>query len=215
MSAEPADGRADQLVDRVVDKVVELLRRPWVEVEASGRHVHVCRATADRLFGVGAALEPVADLSQPGQFVSRQRIQLIGPKGQFSAVVILGPERSKTQVEISATDALTLGIEAPVRLSGDLAGTPGVVLVGPAGRVELDGGVIIARRHIHMRPDFARRHGLADRQAVSVRVWGERGLTFDQVIVRVSPDFATFMHIDYDEANACGFRPRMTGCVLV
>ncbi|MDR1449938.1 MAG: phosphate propanoyltransferase [Propionibacteriaceae bacterium] len=202
------------LVDRIAGKVLERLGRPWVEVEASGRHIHVSRAAADILLGPGVPLTPVADLSQPGQFVCQERLRVVGPKGEFGAVVILGPERPETQVEVSATDALALGLKAPLRLSGDLSGTPGLRLVGPAGQVVLDKGVMVARRHIHMHPDFARRHGLADRQIVSVRVWGERGLTFDQVVIRVSPQFATFMHIDYDEANACGFAKGLVGCII-
>jgi propanediol utilization protein len=160
-------------------------------------------------------LTPVADLSQPGQFVCKERIGVVGPKGEFPAVVILGPERAETQVEISATDALTLGVKPPERLSGSLAGTPGIRLVGPKGSVEVDHGVMVAQRHIHMHPDFARQHGLVDRQVVSVKVWGERAVTFDNVVLRVSPDFATYMHIDYDEANACGFRKGMLGSLIV
>jgi propanediol utilization protein len=139
---------------------------------------------------------------------------VVGPKGEFGAVVILGPERAETQVEISATDALMLGVKPPVRLSGDLAGTPGIRLVGPAGTVELDHGVMVALRHIHMHPDFAARYGLHDRQVVSVRLEGEREVTFGNTVLRVSPNFATYMHIDYDEANACGFKKGMTGTII-
>ncbi|MDR1825459.1 MAG: phosphate propanoyltransferase [Bifidobacteriaceae bacterium] len=203
------------VVDRVVQRVLQTLSRPMVELEASGRHVHVSRAAADALFGVGVPLTPVADLSQPGQFVCKERIGVVGPKGEFPAVVILGPERSETQVEISATDALALGVKPPVRLSGSLAGTPGIRLVGPKGAVDVDHGVMIAKRHIHMHPDFAQKHGLMDRQVVSVKVWGERAVTFDNVVLRVSPQFATYMHIDYDEANACGFHKGMLGSLIV
>ena len=186
-----------------------------IELEASGRHIHVSRDVADRLFGPGAALTPVADLSQPGQFVCAQRVRVVGPKGEFGAVVILGPERGETQVELSATDAKTLGVPAVVRLSGDLAGTPGVTLAGPAGEARIDHGVMVAKRHIHMHPDFAARWGLTDGQVVSVAVGGERGMVFDEVVLRVSPSFATYMHIDYDEANACGFTKGMRGTIIV
>jgi len=195
--------------------VVFRLQRPVVEVEASGRHLHLSRADADTLLGRGAALTPVHQLTQPGQFTCAEKIRVVGPKGEFAALTIIGPERVQSQVELSATDALVLGVKAPVRLSGDLVGTPGVTLVGPAGRVELREGVMVAKRHIHMHPSFGQCHGIRDKQIVSVRLWGERGVTFNNVAVRLSPDFATYMHIDYDEANACGFRKGMFGTIVV
>ncbi len=203
------------VIDRLHDTVRFRLSHPLVQLEASGRHLHLSRADADRLLGPGVSLTPVNDLSQPGQFTCAERIKVTGPKGEFPALVIIGPERRESQVELSATDALFLGVKPPLRLSGDLAGTPGVRLTGPAGSVDLDHGVIIAQRHIHMHPNYATRHGLRDRQVVSVRVWSQRGVTFNNVIVRLSPDFATYMHIDYDEANACGFRKGMLGSVIV
>ncbi|MCL2783771.1 MAG: phosphate propanoyltransferase, partial [Propionibacteriaceae bacterium] len=199
----------------VWDDVNFRLQHPIVEVEASGRHLHLSRADADVLLGRGAKLTPVHQLTQPGQFTCAEKIRVVGPKGEFSALTIIGPERVQSQVELSATDALTLGVKPPVRLSGDLAGTPGVTLVGPAGRVDLREGVMIAKRHIHMHPSFGERHGIHDRQIVSVRLWGERGVTFNNVAVRQSPDFDTYMHIDYDEANACGFRKGMIGTIIV
>jgi propanediol utilization protein len=221
----------EQLVEQLVERVWRQLQASpgfaasqqvvkaagpiQIELEASGRHIHVSREHADQLFGKGVALTPIADLSQPGQFVCKERIGVVGPKGEFGAVVILGPERSETQVEVSATDATTLGVKPPVRLSGDLAGTPGIKLVGPVGSVELDHGVMVAKRHIHMHPSFADAHGLSDRQVVSVRIAGERAVTFDNTVLRVSPNFATYMHIDYDEANACGFKKGMVGTILV
>jgi propanediol utilization protein len=216
----------EQLVEQLVERVWRQLQAGaaaaapiptaeiQVELEASGRHIHLTRQHADTLFGKGVPLTPIADLSQPGQFVCAERVGIVGPKGEFARVVILGPERSETQVEISATDALLLGVRPPVRLSGDLVGTPGIRLVGPAGSVELDHGVMVAKRHIHMHPDFAKKYGLNDRQLVSVRVDGERAVRFDNIVLRVSPDFATFMHIDYDEANACGFKKGMRGTIL-
>lgn len=197
------------------DDIAFRLANPIVEIEASGRHLHLSRADADRLFGPGVKLTPVRELSQPGQFTCAERVRVIGPKGEFPAFGIIGPERRRSQVELSETDAMTLGIKAPVRLSGDLDATPGVTVVGPAGRVELTSGVIIAKRHIHMDPEYGRRHNIANGQVVSVRVWGPRGLTFNNVPVRLAPDFATYMHIDYDEANACGFTKGMIGTIIV
>jgi len=201
--------------EAVMEDILFRLDRPFVQLEASGRHLHLSRADADRLLGPGVALTPVHDLSQPGQFTCAQRIKVVGPAGEFDAMTIIGPERVQSQVEISETDALTLGIKAPVRLSGDLAGTPGVTLIGPAGQVTIDSGVMVAKRHIHMDPAYGERFGIRDRQVVSVRVWGERGTTFSNVPVRLSPDFATYMHIDYDEANACGFHKGMIGTIIV
>jgi len=205
----------DTLVDAVWRQVSYRMRLPIVELEASGRHLHLSRADADTLLGPGVPLTPVNPLSQPGQYTCAERIRVVGPKGEFAAMGIIGPERVASQVEISATDALTLGVKPPVRLSGNLDGTPGITLVGPAGKVELTRGVMIAQRHIHMDPEFGQRHGIVNGQVVSVRVWGPRGMTFNNVPVRLSPDFATYMHIDYDEANACGFYKGMTGTIIV
>jgi len=206
----------EQLIERLVERVWARLGQtaaPVVELEASGRHIHVTREVADRLFGVGVPLTRVAGLSQPGQFVCAERVTVTGPKGEFGAVVVLGPERSETHVELSLTDARVLGVTPVVRLSGDLVGTPGIRLSGPRGDVTIDRGVMVAKRHIHMNPDFAARWGFTDRQVVRVRVGGARAVTFDEVVLRVSPDFATYMHIDYDEANACGFTKGMRGTI--
>ena len=143
---------------------------------------------------------------QPGQFVCNQRVTLVGPKGQLGNVVVLGPERPESQVEISLTDGVALGITPPVRISGDVSGTPGIVLRGPAGEITLKQGVIAAKRHIHMTPEDARRWGLSDKQDIRLRTLTSRPVTFEAVEVRVSPKFSTAVHLDYDEANACGFR---------
>ena len=203
------------IVERVAEDISFRLEHPIVELEASGRHVHLSRADADILFGPGVPLVPARELSQPGQFTCTERVGVVGPKGRFSGLVIIGPERSMSQIELSATDAVILGVDPPVRLSGALEGTPGITLVGPAGTVEVSSGVMIAKRHIHMHPSFGERYGIADRQVVSVRVWGERGVTFSNVVVRCQPDFATYMHIDRDEANACGFRPGLLGTIII
>lgn len=195
----------EELVQQVVDRV-------FVPVEASGRHVHVTREQAQILFGHG--LTEKRPLSQPGQYLAKERVTIQGPKGQFQNVAVLGPERPEGQVEISLTDGKTLGITPPVRLSGNLADTPGITLVGDKGSVTLSRGVIAAQRHIHMTPEAARRFGVTDRQVVGLQLFGERPVVFGDVVVRVSPDFATYVHLDYDEANACGFRPGDLGRLL-
>ena len=204
----------DTVIDRIAMRVEKLLKCPVIPIEASGRHVHLSAEAIVRLFGEGAGLTRVSELSQPGQYVCKERLRVTGPKGELPSVVVLGPLRDETQVEISATDAITLGINAPVRLSGNITGTPGVKLTGPAGELELPCGVIIAQRHIHMTPEDANRWNLEDGQTVSVRVFTERPVTFNGVILRVSPSFATYMHIDYDEANACGFTKAMAGIIV-
>ena len=183
-----------------------------MELEASGRHVHVTKQQAMTLFGHG--LTPKRELSQPGQYLANERVTVVGPKGEFHNVAVLGPERPEGQVEISVTDGKTLGIVPPVRLSGNVDGTPGVTLEGPCGRVTLAQGVIAAKRHIHMTPEDAKRMGVADRQVVKLQTYTDRPLVFDDVVVRVSPKFRTYVHLDYDEANACGFRPGDLGRIL-
>lgn len=184
----------------------------FVPLEASGRHVHVTKEQALALFGHG--LTPERPLSQPGQYLCRERVTVIGPKGEFRNVAVLGPERKEAQVEVSLTDARTLGIQPPVRLSGDVKNSPGAVLEGPRGRVEIRQGVIAAKRHIHMTPEDAARMGVRDKQDVSLQVFTDRPLTFQDVTVRVSRDFATYVHLDYDEANACGFQNGDLGRIL-
>ena len=155
-------------------------------------------------------------LSQPGQFAARETVTLIGPRGQLEHVRVLGPPRAADQVEISRSDEFILGIDAPVRLSGETANTPGIIVVGPAGRIALQSGVICAHRHIHMHPDDAARLKLKDHDSVAVRVdSGGRSLTFGDVIVRVSTEFRLEMHIDVDEANAAGINPGASGEVLL
>ncbi len=174
-----------------------------VLVETSARHVHVTKETLETLFGEGYQLTKKKDLSQPGQFACEERVQVIGPKGSFPAVSILGPERPADQVEISASDARSIGVTAPVRESGDVAGSGACKLVGPKGEVELKEGVIIAKRHIHMTPEDAEKYGLQDKQVVSVEIKSaERSLVFGDTVVRVSPKYALAMHIDTDESNA-------------
>lgn len=189
-----------------------LLGRVFIQLEASGRHVHVTADQARALFGHG--LTPERPLSQPGQFLAKERLTVQGPKGTFHNVAVLGPERKEAQVEVSLTDARELGISAPVRPSGNVAGSPGCILVGPKGQVGLQQGVLAAQRHVHMTPEDAKAMGVSDKQVVKLQVYTARPLIFEDVLVRVSPDFATFAHLDYDEANACGFRKGDLGRIL-
>ena len=175
-----------------------------VLVETSARHVHVTREALDILFGEGYELTVKKELSQPGQFASNERVAVIGPKGSFPAVSILGPVRPENQVELSLTDARSIGVTAPVRESGDIKDSGACILKGPEGEVELKEGVIVAKRHIHLDPATAEQFGLKDKQIVSVKV-GEntgRATTFGDVVIRVSPSYAPAMHIDTDESNA-------------
>jgi len=191
----------------------QVMRRIFIELEASGRHVHVTKEQAKTLFGHG--LTPKRPLSQPGQYLANERLTVVGPKGEFQNVAVLGPERKEAQVEISLTDGRTLGITPPVRLSGNVKNSPGAVLVGPKGRVSLQQGVICAKRHIHMTPEDAAKMGVKDKQDVRLQVFTDRPLIFEDVTVRVSQDFATFVHLDYDEANACAFQNGDLGRILI
>ncbi|MGM0125832.1 phosphate propanoyltransferase [Enterococcus sp. AZ194] len=207
-------------MDSLNEIVEEVVRRVQAqshsfEVEASGRHVHLCRKDIDILFGEGYQLTKVKELSQPGQFVCKERITVAGPKGVFQNVVILGPERAESQVEVSMTDTRILGINAPVRESGKTEGTPGVVLMNGASVSNLKQGLIVAKRHIHMTPEHAQKNKVTNGQIVQVKVEGTRSLIFDDVVVRVSPKFATYMHIDYDEANACGLGKGTRGYIIL
>ena len=174
-------------------------------VETSARHVHLTRETVDTLFGKGYALTNKKDLSQPGQFACEEKVTVIGPKGALKAS-ILGPERKADQVELSLTDARTIGVVAPVRESGDVAGTGACILEGPCGSVEISEGVIAAKRHIHMTPSDAEVFGVKDKEIVGVKLCTARPLVFEDVVVRVNDNFALAMHIDTDESNAaCAF----------
>ncbi|MBO5841864.1 MAG: phosphate propanoyltransferase [Clostridia bacterium] len=176
-------------------------------VETSARHIHLTKEAVEVLYGAGAELTVKKMLSQPGQFATgNEKITLVGPKGSL-AVSVLGPTRPANQVELSFSDARALGLAGvPVRESGDVANTPGIKLVGPAGELTIDSGVIIANRHIHMRPEEAESLGVSNGQVVKVRVNSARSLIFDDVVCRVSDKFALAMHIDTDECNAaCAF----------
>jgi propanediol utilization protein len=203
------------LTETIVKKVKKvMLEESLIEVEASGRHIHLSREAIDYLFGIDYQLTPAKELSQPGQFACKERLAIKGPKGKIENVVILGPERKESQVEVSLTDAVALGINAPVRESGDIEGTPAVTLIQGARELELDKGLIAAKRHIHVHPDDAEKMNLENREIVQVKVLGKRQLVFDDVVVRISQRFRTYMHIDFDEANACGFEKGTLGKVI-
>ena len=171
-------------------------------IETSARHIHVTQETLEILFGKGHELTKKKDLSQPGQYACEERVTVVGPKKELANVSILGPVRPADQVELSATDARSIGLGIDIRESGDIAGTPGVKLVGPAGELEISEGCIVAKRHIHMTPADAEAFGVSDKEIVKVRLDTARPLVFDDVVVRVSPKFALAMHIDTDECNA-------------
>ncbi len=177
---------------------------PAIPVGVSNRHAHLSQRDVETLFGTGYHLKPLKPLRQPGQFAAEECVTLVGPKGSLKNVRVLGPTRPVTQVEISRADCFTLGVKAPVRESGCLEDSGSAMLVGPAGYVELHSQLICAWRHIHMSPQEALRFCVANGQKVQVRAAGERGLIFDEVIVRVRDDFALEFHIDTEEANAAG-----------
>jgi acetate kinase len=200
--------RADEERAMAVDaaKLLASQHRPAsrrIPIAVSARHAHLSMATIEKLFGPGYRLRPKSALSQTGQFAAEETIRLLGPRGDIAQVRVMGPPRERDQVEISRSDEFTLGIDAPVRISGDLANTPGVTLEGPHGRTTMENGVICARRHIHMNPLDAQAFGVADCETVSVRIDSNgRDLTFNDVSVRVAPQFTLELHLDTDEANA-------------
>lgn len=185
-------------------------------IETSARHIHVSEADFKTLFGEDAVLTKKKDLSQPGQFSCFEKLDIIGPKRTLQNVTILGPYRAQTQVELSLTDARHIGVAAPIRKSGDLAGSGACRLAGPYGEVELSEGVIAAKRHIHMSPSDAEEFCVNDKEVVSVRVNSpERALIFSDVVVRVSPNYSLAMHVDTDEANAVGLNGEMGTIVKI
>lgn len=196
----------EKLLDAIVDRI-------FIELEASGRHVHLTKAQSHAIFG--HSLTPKRPLSQPGQFLANERVTVKGPKGEFQNVAVLGPERKEAQVEISLTDSRVLGIVPPVKLSGSTENTPGAVLTGPMGEIRLQQGVIAAKRHIHMTPEKATLLGISDKQRVRLQTFTDRPVVFEDVVVRVSPDFADYVHLDYDEANACGWKNGDLGRILL
>ena len=223
------DSRVQVLVMRsneqwmIAQEVQQLLRPPAagptpgvrIPIAVSARHVHLSEAAVEALFGPGHVLQVERRLSQPEGWAAVETVQVCGPKGCLDKVRVLGPTRSATQIEVARTDTFTLGVEAPLRASGQLQGTPRVTLIGPAGRLDTD-GLIVAARHIHMSPHDGGQLGLQDGQYVEVHVdSGERALTFDHTLVRIKDSYVTEMHIDTDEANAAGIPYRAAGELVI
>lgn len=192
-----------------LNKIVELVQSELdkmtkkIPIEASGRHIHLSQEDSDILFGKGYKYSVVKELSQPGQYACKERVRLVGTKGVIEGVVVLGPVRSKTQVELSLTDARTLGVQGCLKISGDIKGTPGIVITNGENILKLQEGVIVAKNHIHMSPDDAKDFKVKDGELVSVKVHSERPIIFENVVIRVTNTSKLAMHIDYDEANAC------------
>ncbi|MBC3797453.1 phosphate propanoyltransferase [Acetobacterium paludosum] len=184
-----------------------------VPIGLSNKHIHLSQTDLEALFGKGYQLTPMKDLSQPGQFACEEKVDVVGPKGK-QTMRILGPVRPETQIEVSIGDGFVLGLKVPIRNSGDIDGTPGVKIVGPAGEIEIGKGVLVAGRHIHMSPDEAKTYNLKDKDVVSVKLDGPRGLTFDNVLVRVNPNYLLDMHIDVEEGNAAGAKNGQTATIL-
>lgn len=182
------------------------MKKKMVPVGLSNRHIHLSREHLDLLFGMGYELKKFKDLSQPDQYAAEEKVDVVGVKGNLKGVRILGPVRKETQIEISLADGFVLGFNPPVRNSGELIDSPGVKIVGPKGEVIIEKGVIAAARHIHMHTSDAENFEVADKEVVSVKVEGKRGLIFDNVLVRVNKDYALEMHVDVEEGNAAGLK---------
>jgi acetate kinase len=197
-----------------VSQILHSKQEKGVPIEVSAHHVHLSKRDIETMFGPKYQLTKRSALSQRGQFACKEVVDLRGPKGKVERVRVLGPARIQTQVEISMTEEYQLGIKAPIRASGDLEGSPGIILEGIKGTCEIPHGVICAHRHIHMSPEDALSFGLRDRDVVKVRIMGDRTLTFEEVLVRMDPDFRLSMHIDTDEANAAGIRTGMEGYIV-
>lgn len=202
-------GKYDALVDLLVEAVRDShlnLQPDTIPVGVSNRHVHLSQADQDALFGPGSQLTKIKDISQPGQFACKETVTLAGPKGVLEKVRILGPVRKESQVELLRSDCFKLGIKVPLRMSGELEGTPGLTLIGQKGSICLPRGVIIAKRHIHMLPEDAQRFGVTNGQVVSINIDGDRGGTFGNVVIRVTTTSALECHIDMEEANAMNLK---------
>lgn len=205
---------AGVLAQSGVGKTAAVPEGKAVPVEVSARHVHLTTEALETLFGKGYQLTRKRDLSQPGEFLAGERVKLVTRKGEMDNVAILGPVRKQVQVELSLTDARSLGLNVPVNLSGDLTGGADVVIVGPQGIVEAKGAVIAARAHVHMTPKDAQEYQVQDGQEVSIRLNTGRPITLDGVMVRVREDFQLAVHVDYDEANAASVSGEITGFLL-
>ena len=185
-----------------------------VKIGLSNKHLHLSKEHIDILFGEGHELTPTKPLVQPGQFACEEKVDIVGPKNTLKGIRVLGPARAETQVELAMTDARTIGIKAPVRESGKLEGTPGCKIIGPCGEVELDHGVIVALRHVHLNDEQAAEAGVKDGEFVSIKIEGERGLIFENVLVRAGAKHEREVHLDTDEGNAAGCGPD-TVCTII
>lgn len=205
----------DEILKQIVTRVIQnYMKVEMIPIEASARHIHISKEHAIELFGGVETLTKKKDLSQPNQHQYNERVALIGPKGAIHGVAVLGPSRGSTQVELSKTDAMRLGIDPPVRESGDLKGSGAIVIATDRGVVRLGEGVIIAKRHLHMTPTDAERFCVADKDIVKVKVYSDRPIIFEEVTVRVSENYRLNMHIDYDEANACSYTHGVYGKII-
>ncbi len=195
-------------MQQTVESVLHVLTsRFLLKTEASGRHVHLSEADAAYLFGKDYVFSHTKELSQPGQFACKERVDIITPKGEIKNVALLMPKRDRTQVEISLTDARVVGLTPPVRLSGDLENSPGITLRANGKELFIPEGVIVAQRHIHLTPETAKFLAVSDKETVRLKVFGTRPLVFDRTVVRISDEYADRVHLDFDEANACGLTP--------
>ncbi|WML37788.1 ethanolamine utilization phosphate acetyltransferase EutD [Clostridium sp. OS1-26] len=206
----------EESLNYIVNEVVKRLQSEdeGILVEASGRHVHLSKESVEMLFGKEYKLTKKRELSQPGQYLCDEKVMIIGPKGTIQNISVLGPEREETQIELSKTDAVSIGIKAPVKMSGDIENSGSVIIATQNAAIKLDKGVIVAKRHIHITPEDAKKYGVSNNEEVSVKVIGERGVIFTNVAVRVSDKFETVVHLDYDEANACGFVKGMKATII-
>lgn len=195
-----------KLIKKMVIDKVKALEIYKIPIGVSNRHIHVSQKDLDKLFGVGYKLTKKVDLKQPNQFAANETVTLRGPKGDIENVRILGPVRSESQIEISITDSFKIGLRPPIRESGKLNNTPGIEILGPKGRSEISQGTIVALRHIHMTPEYAEKIGLKDKEIVEVETFGDRQGVLGNVLIRVSENYSLEMHIDMDEANACGLK---------
>lgn len=202
-------------IQAIVEEVLQRLQRPATEkmipIAVSARHCHLSSTDLELLFGMDYELTKKADLSQPGQFAAKETVTIVGPKGSIERVRILGPARSLTQVEVSRTDSIKLGVKAPIRQSGDIKGSAPITIVGPKGSIYLKEGLIVAQAHIHMNEEDATRFHVTNGEYVSIKADTERPFSFEKVLIRVSPRYKLEMHIDTDEANACAISGAVYG----
>lgn len=204
----------DKVVEEVIKRIKTHMENETVEIEASGRHVHLSQEDLEALFGKGSSLTLKKKLSQPGEFLSEQKVNIVGPKGIITNVSILGPVRKQSQVEVSITDTSVLGVEAVIRESGKLNDTPGVVLATEKGCKKLKEGLIVAQRHIHLIPEDAKKFQVKNGDTISFKVENQRSAILSDVVVRVSEKYSSRIHIDYDEANAIHYQKGMRGKIL-